>query len=86
MIHKIIRWFHKQYAEFNGYFWLPCPICHIMTGGHEWKGNNSIKILRRDGMGRFCCSACAKKYGIDSMGYVKGFLYDKKRQVVVKDD
>jgi formylmethanofuran dehydrogenase subunit E len=29
------RWCNKIYADILGYFWLPCPICHQMFGGHE---------------------------------------------------
>jgi hypothetical protein len=24
-------------AAVGGYFWLPCPICREMFGGHEWR-------------------------------------------------
>jgi hypothetical protein len=29
------RGFHKLYANLMGYFWLPCPVCGEMFGGHE---------------------------------------------------
>jgi len=29
------RWMHKLYASAAGYFWLPCPVCGRMFGGHE---------------------------------------------------
>jgi len=29
------RLFNKLYAKLFGYFWLPCPICGRMFGGHE---------------------------------------------------
>ena len=29
------RTVHKAYANFAGYFWLPCPVCERMFGGHE---------------------------------------------------
>lgn len=31
-----MRAVHKFYANMNGYFWLPCPICKQEFGGHEW--------------------------------------------------
>lgn len=33
------RLFNKLYANLFGYFWLPCPSCGQMFGGHEssWK-------------------------------------------------
>lgn len=36
------RWVHRLYAWTSGYFWLPCPICGEMFGGHE-AGQASIK-------------------------------------------
>lgn len=30
------RLVNKFYANMNGYFWLPCPICGKKFGGHEW--------------------------------------------------
>lgn len=30
-----IRWINKLYADIVGYFWMPCPICGQMLGGHE---------------------------------------------------
>jgi hypothetical protein len=29
------RWLHRFYAWAFGYFWLPCPACGRMFGGHE---------------------------------------------------
>lgn len=29
------RYINKLYAKLFGYFWLPCPICGEMFGGHE---------------------------------------------------
>ena len=36
----------EAYAKLHGYFWLPCPLCGNMFGGHEWGSgsNSSIKI------------------------------------------
>ena len=31
----MIRYFHKLWAKFNGYFWMPCPVCGRNFGGHE---------------------------------------------------
>lgn len=30
-----MRFLHKLYARMLGYFWMPCPICGRMFGGHE---------------------------------------------------
>lgn len=34
----IPRLLHKWYANLMGYFWLSCPICGEMFGGHELHG------------------------------------------------
>ena len=46
------RFVHRWYAETMGYFWLPCPVCGRMFGGHEWGG--TIRIS--DTKGRAVCS------------------------------
>jgi hypothetical protein len=28
---------HQAYARAHGFFWLPCPLCGQMFGGHEWR-------------------------------------------------
>lgn len=30
-----MRTLNRIYAWLFGYFWLPCPVCHRMFGGHE---------------------------------------------------
>lgn len=34
---QLTRRLHKIWAGLAGYFWLPCPLCGEMFGGHEWK-------------------------------------------------
>lgn len=29
------RWLNRAWASLNGYFWLPCPACGELFGGHE---------------------------------------------------
>lgn len=36
----IFRWMHRAYAFALGYFWLPCPRCGRMFGGHEKHGQS----------------------------------------------
>lgn len=44
-----IRWIHKKYAEYMGYFWVPCPICGNYFGWHEIADNLcSIKYMDED--------------------------------------
>ena len=31
------RWVHQWFAFMGGYFWLPCPMCGRVMGGHEWR-------------------------------------------------
>jgi hypothetical protein len=56
------RGHHRKYAEINGFFWLPCPLCGDFFGGHEWKDYNgkssSIKIS--EGRGKGICPSCTK--------------------------
>lgn len=48
------RFLHKLYAHTANYFWLPCPRCGQMFGGHESAGTDWIL----DGKGRMTCSDC----------------------------
>jgi hypothetical protein len=33
---------HRAYAYVAGYFWLPCPLCGAMCGGHEWRDRDGL--------------------------------------------
>ena len=62
--HKFIskylpRWFNRYYAFLTGYFWLPCPLCGKMFGGHEWFDGNSLMVSYYKSWG--VCSLCGKK-------------------------
>ena len=35
---KLPRILHHIWATINGYFWMRCPLCGKMFGGHEWSG------------------------------------------------
>jgi hypothetical protein len=35
-----MRWLHKLWANFAGYYWTQCPICGEYYGGHELKVNS----------------------------------------------
>lgn len=48
------RWLHRLYARLRGYFWLPCPLCGEMTGGHEWRDTLPLG----GGRGRATCPRC----------------------------
>ena len=55
---------HERYAKSNGLFWLPCPRCGKMFGGHEWRAkddayNAQCQHDRNDTHGT-CCSGTAR--------------------------
>lgn len=50
------RWAHRLYAWFHGYYWLPCPRCNRMTGGHEpscWRSPCAVG-------NQLVCMACCR--------------------------
>lgn len=58
------RFLNRLYANLSGYFWLPCPLCGKMFGGHEvvinTKYSNSIATEKR-GFGQCICPDCTFK-------------------------
>ena len=53
------RLFNKIYADFKGYFWLPCPLCGKHFGGHEWLDGHDLWGLNGSGTG--VCPDCGDK-------------------------
>lgn len=51
------RLINKIYARLMGHFWLPCPICGQMFGGHEWGGTLKISSRRGEGV----CPDCKEE-------------------------
>ena len=51
-----MRFLHRIYARSFGYFWLPCPLCGEMFGGHEI--NYTEAVMRPDGR---CLMVCPNK-------------------------
>ena len=52
---------HQAYAAVMGYFWLPCPRCGLMFGGHERHGGTDYldAYPSMSGQhGRICCQHC----------------------------
>ena len=49
---KIHRLLHELYARACGYFWLACPVCGRMFGGHE---SHTASIMSEDGIARAVC-------------------------------
>ena len=67
-----MRLFHRFYAWLFGYFWLPCPRCGTMFGGHEKHGDGIVdsveavfdksgRMLGAQGRGRATCRFCKGK-------------------------
>lgn len=52
-----MRLAHKAYAAFFGYFWLPCPECGKMFGGHEVHADQIGGKQER--VGKVFCPSCA---------------------------
>lgn len=54
---KILNQF---YAWVFGYFWLPCPKCKAMFGGHQVSpGGAHVIVTEADGQHCYCvCPAC----------------------------
>ena len=60
-----LRIFARIHASVGGYFWLPCPVCKRMFGGHEFKpGRTPLIEVQGEGFqrGRCVCSdECSAK-------------------------
>jgi hypothetical protein len=59
------RLFNRIYAWYFHYFWLPCPICGQMFGGHEWTsyGGLSSTIYNdwdNPTLGKAICPDCTR--------------------------
>lgn len=63
------RWLNRLYAAVMGYFWLPCPRCGRMFGGHEC-GVDSVPS-DRPGVRRVCCKFCCTGEGAWKI-YIEG--------------
>lgn len=46
---------HRLYAWMFGYFWLPCPVCGRMFGGHEIAHRFTAALLGEDGRSCIVC-------------------------------
>ena len=49
------RFLNMLYAHLNGFFWLACPICGNMFGGHECADES---LLDTPSTGRGVCKDC----------------------------
>lgn len=62
---RLPRWLHRFYAWVTGRFWLPCPHCGAVFGGHEWlfdqeyRANGHLaSVWIEGGHHRAICPAC----------------------------
>jgi hypothetical protein len=51
------RRYQERYARRHGYFWMPCPLCSEMFGGHEWRGSG-LPDSHREGTEHGICPRC----------------------------
>lgn len=57
-----MRFLHRLYAFFFGYFWLPCPVCGKYFGGHEIHPGFGKAVLSKPGLFKSTCSVeCSLK-------------------------
>lgn len=53
----IFRPLNRAFAFLAGYFWLPCPKCGQMFGGHETQGMGAtVRVVEADG--EHCYMVC----------------------------
>lgn len=50
-----MRTLNKIYAWLFGYFWLPCPVCGRMFGGHEVSNVFTAALIAEDGHAYCVC-------------------------------
>lgn len=68
------RWLHRVYAFLFGYFWVPCPICGRMFGGHENGGTLWLTGTATSRSGR---SLCRRHPGDYLGGLFDGYVTDR---------
>lgn len=62
-----MKWIHFIYAHLFGYFWLPCPKCGRMFGGHQAKASIWEGDIIEPGMGQMTC--CLKEQEFKPNGW-----------------
>lgn len=67
-----MRILHKLYANLFGYFWLPCPNCGKMFGGHEHVGFKSMLV---EGHAYCVCPDCQRNPNF--IGYIPHYQIHK---------
>ena len=67
-----MRIFHKLYAKMFGYFWIPCPLCGDMFGGHERHAKKSLRVSNNSG--KVVCQYCEIVVVLEN--YRRAFQFD----------
>jgi hypothetical protein len=57
---ELPRIFHRIYAFWTNYFWIPCPICGKYFGGHEWQSEYTLWD-KNFTTGKGICPRCGEK-------------------------
>lgn len=69
-----MRLLHCMWAKLFGYFWLPCPVCGKMFGGHEIHDLLTIPLITDDGRAKSVCSlGCGRR--AQEMNDIKGHFW-----------
>ena len=68
-----MRTIHKIYAWLFGYFWLPCPMCGRMFGGHEIVRVHAAALVGDDGKARCVCPDPMCSHDAAALNAQKGF-------------
>lgn len=53
---------HRAYAARYGFFWLPCPICGYMFGGHEARRGGRLWLSPWSG--NMTCPNCPGEHAV----------------------
>jgi hypothetical protein len=54
---------HERFANENNFFWLPCPRCGRMFGGHEVaQRNTGGRLWESPTSGQMTCPECPGQY------------------------
>ena len=54
---RLPRTFHRLWAWFASYFWIPCPLCGEFFGGHEISDLYLVPATE-DSNGKCVCKDC----------------------------
>jgi len=58
---KLPRFLHKIYADWHGFYWLPCPLCARMRGGHERSSAGASLNQDKSATSFGVCESCVPK-------------------------